>query len=155
VDGKALDELARSAGDLRDKRVLGDLVPRDVKRVRVRAGGQTAVLERKGEDDWRMVEPAKGAANGNKVNDLLYALRGLRWKDIVAPEGQDAGRWGVDAPTLEVALFRGDGGEIATLLVGKHEGDVTYVRTKAQPTVYGVDSRLLGPPPKVPDDFKG
>jgi len=155
VDGKALDELARSAGDLRDKRVLGDLTPRDVKRVRVRAGGQTAVLERKGEDDWRMVEPAKGGANGSKVNDLLYALRGLRWKDIVAPEGQDAGRWGVDAPSLEVALFRGDGGEIATVLVGKRDGDVTYVRTKAQPAIYSVDSRLLGPPPKVPDDFKG
>ena len=155
VDGKALDELARSAGDLRDRRVLGDLAPRDVKRVRVRAGGQTAVLERKGEDDWRMVEPAKGTANGSKVNDLLYALRGLRWKDIVAPEGQDAAKWGVDAPTLEVALFRGDGGEIATVLVGKRDGDVTYVRTKAQPAIYGVDSRLLGPPPKVPDDFKG
>jgi len=155
VDGKALDELARSAGDLRDRRLLGDLTPRDVKRVRVRAGGQTAVLERKGEDDWRMVEPAKGGANGNKVNDLLYALRGLRWKDIVAPEGQDAGRWGVDAPSLEVALFRGDGGEIATVLVGKREGDLTYVRTKAQPAIYSVESRLLGPPPKVPDDFKG
>jgi len=155
VDAKALDELARSAGDLRDKRVLGDLTPRDVKRVRVRAGGQTAVLERKGEDDWRMVEPAKGGANGSKVNDLLYALRGLRWKDIVAPEGQDAGRWGVDAPSLEVALFRGDGGEIATLLVGKRDGEVTYVRTKTQPAIYSVDSRLLGPPPKVPDDFKG
>jgi hypothetical protein len=155
VDGKALDELARSATELRDRRLLGDLVPRDVKRVRVRAGGQTAVLERKGEDDWRMVEPAKGGANGAKVNDLLYALRGLRWKEIVAPAGQDAARFGVDAPTLEVALFKGDGGEIATVIVGKREGELAYVRTKAQPAIYSVESRLLGPAPKVPDDFKG
>ena len=155
VDGKAVADLARSANELRDRRLLGDLTPRDVKRVRVSAGGQTAVLERKGEDDWRMVEPAKGGANGSKVNDLLYALRGLRWKDIVAPEGKEAARWGVDAPTMEIALFRGDGGEIATVLVGKREGDLTYVRTKAQPAVYSVESRLLGPTPKVPDDFKG
>jgi len=155
VDGKALDELARSATELRDRRLLGDLVPRDVKRMRVRSGDQTALLERKGEDDWRMVEPAKDGANGAKVNDLLYSLRGLRWKDIVAPAGQDPARFGVDAPTLEVALFKGDGKEIATVIVGKREGDVAYVRIKAQPAIYSVESRLLGPPPKVPDDFKG
>lgn len=155
VDGKTLEDLARSATELRDRRLLADLVPRDVKRVRVRTGGQTAVLERKGEDDWRMVEPTKGGANGAKVNDLLYALRGLRWKDIVAPAGQDAARFGVDAPTLEVALFKGDGDEIATVLVGKREGELAYVRTKAQPAIYSVESRLLGPTPKVPDDFKG
>ena len=155
VDGKALDDLARSANDLRDRRLLGDLTPRDVKRVRVQAGGQTAVLERKGEDDWRMVEPSKSGANAGKVNDLLYALRGLRWKDIVAPAGQDPARFGMDPPTLEVALFRGDGGEIATVQIGKREGDLAYVRTKAQPAIYSVEGRLLGPPPKVPDDFKG
>ena len=155
VDAKVLDDLSRSATELRDRRLLGDLVPRDVKRVRVSAGGQTAVLERKGEDDWRMLEPAKGGANASKVNDLLYGLRGLRWKEIVAPAGQDAARFGVDAPTLEVALFKGDGGEIATIIVGKREGELAYVRTKAQPAIYSVEGRLLGPVPKVPDDFKG
>ena len=155
VDAKALEDLTRSANDLRDRRLLGDLVPRDVKRVRVRAGGQTAVLERKGEDDWRLVEPTKSSANAGKVNDLLYSLRGLRWKEIVAPAGQDAGRFGLDAPMLEVALFRGDGGEMGTVLVGKREGELAYVRTKAQPAIYSVEGRLLGPIPKVPDDFKG
>jgi len=121
----------------------------------VQAGGQTVVLERKGETDWRTLEPAKGGANAQKVDDLLYTLRSLRWKDIVAPDGQEAGRYGVDAPTLEVALFRGDGGEIATVVVGKREGDLAYVRTRAQPTIYSVEGRSLGPPPKVPDDFKG
>jgi uncharacterized protein DUF4340 len=154
VDGKALDELGRSATELRDRRLLGELSPPDVKRVRVRAGGQTTVLERKGDDDWRMVEPSKASANGNKVTDLLYTLRGLRWKDVVAPDGHDGGRYGTEAPTLEIALFRGDGGEIATVLVGKREGDLTYVRTKAQPAIYSVESRVL-PTPKVPDDFKG
>jgi len=155
VDAKVLEDLSRSATELRDRRLLGDLVPRDVKRVRVSAGGQTAVLERKGEDDWRMLEPAKGGANASKVNDLLYGLRGLRWREIVAPAGQDAARFGVDAPTLEVALFKGDGGEIATIIVGKREGELAYVRTKAQPAIYSVEGRLLGPVPKVPDDFKG
>jgi Domain of unknown function (DUF4340) len=155
VDGKALTELARSENELRDRRLLGALEPKDVKRVRVRAAGQAVVLERKSDTEWRTLEPAKGTANGQKVDDLLYTLRSLRWKDIVAPDGQDAARYGVETPTLEVALFRGDGGEIATVVVGRREGEIAYVRTKAQPTIYSVESRALGPTPKVPDDFKG
>src|SRR5919106_664137 len=155
VDAKALDDLGRSTNDLRDRRLLGTLEPRDIKRVRLQAGGQAMVLERSGDTEWRVLEPAKGAANGSKVDDLLYTLRALRWKDIVAPEGQEPVRYGMDTPALEVALFRGDGGEIATIQVGKREGDLAYVRTKAQPTVYSVETRTLGPAPKVPEDFRG
>jgi Domain of unknown function (DUF4340) len=155
VDAKSLTDLTRSATDLRDRRLIAGLEPKDVKRVRVRAGGQTVVMERKGESEWRMVEPTKGAAKGTKVDDLLYTLRGLRWTDIAAPAGQDAARFGLDAPTLEIALFRGDGGEIATVQVGKREDATAYVRTGAQSPVYRIEGRTLGETPKVPDDFKG
>ena len=155
VDAKALTDLNRSATELRDRRLLGALEPKDIKRVRVRAGGQTVVLERKGDTEWRMVEPTKGAAKGTKVDDLLYTLRALRWTDIAAASGQDAARYGLDAPTLEVALFRGDGGEIATVQVGKREDATAYVRTGAQPAIYKVEGRTLGETPKLPDDFKG
>jgi hypothetical protein len=155
VDAKALGELNRSATDLRDRRLLGNLELKDIKRMRVRAGGQTVVLERKGDTEWRMVEPTKGAAKTAKVDDLLYTLRGLRWTDIAAADGQDPARYGLDAPTLEVALFKGDGGEIATVQVGKRDGANAYVRTGAKPTVYRVEGRTLGETPKVPDDFKG
>jgi Domain of unknown function (DUF4340) len=155
VDAKALGELNRSATDLRDRRLLGNLEPKDIKRVLVRAGGQTVVLERKGDTEWRMVEPTKGAAKTAKVDDMLYTLRGLRWTDIAAADGQDPARYGLDAPSLEVALFKGDGGEIATIQVGKRDGADAYVRTGAQPTVYRVEGRTLGETPKVPDDFKG
>jgi hypothetical protein len=156
VDAKALADLGRSATDLRDRRLFGALEPRDVKRVRVQAGGgQAMVLERKSDTEWRVLEPTKGPANSQKVDDLLYMLRGLRWKELVAPDGQEPARYGLDSPSLEVALFKGDGGEIATVQVGRREGDVAYVRTKSQPAVYSVESRTLGTEPKVPDDFKG
>jgi hypothetical protein len=155
VEASALTDLGRSATDLRDRRLLASLEPRDVKRVRVQAGGQAMVLERKSDSEWRVLEPAKGAANNAKVDDLLYTLRRLRWKEQVAPDGQEPARYGLDTPSLEVALFKADGGEIATVQVGKREGDLAYVRTKGQPAVYSVDSRALGPEPKVPDDFKG
>ena len=92
VEAKALTDLGRSATELRDRRIVAGLEPRDVKRVRIKAGDRTMLLERSGETQWRVVEPAKGAANTQKVDDLLYTLRGLRFKDVAAPEGQEPAR---------------------------------------------------------------
>jgi hypothetical protein len=155
VDATALAELGRSFNDLRDHTLVSGLEPKDVKRLRVRVGGQTVVLERAGDNDWKMLEPSKGAAQSAKAIDVLYMVRALKWKDIVAPDGEDPARYGLDAPSMEVALFRADGSEIATLLVGKREGDRAFVKTKATPAIYAVESRTLGNPPKIPDDFKG
>jgi hypothetical protein len=154
VDGKALANVGRTALELRDRRVFADLQPKDVKRVRVKANGQTAVLERSGESEWKLVEPTKGAARSTKVEDVLYTLRALKWDEIVAAKGETPGRWGLDAPTLEVTLFKADGGEIGTLVLGKREGERYFARTASSP-VYAVSARQMGDVPKVPDDFKG
>ena len=102
-----------------------------------------------------MVEPTKGPAKGGKVDDLLYTARALKWKDMVDPRGEDPRRYGLDVPDLEIALGRGDGGEIGTIQVGKREGDRVFVRTKASPAIYALEARQLGDLPNVPDDFKG
>ena len=155
VDGKALDELSRSADELRDRTLISGLEPRDIKRMRVRAGGQTVVVERSGDADWKLVEGGKGAAKAATVDNLLYALRALKWKTIAAPTGDEPAKYGLDAPTLEVTLVKADGGEAAALLVGKREGDQAWVKLKSSPAIYAVDVKQLGESPKVPDDFKG
>ena len=155
VEAKAVDELARSANDLRDHALFSGVEPKDIKRVRVSAGGQTAILERSGENDWKLVEPTKGSAKATKVEDILFSVRALRWKDIVSPRGDDAAKYGLDAPSMDVVLLKGDGGEVARLSVGKRDGDRAYVRAGNNPTIYAIDARTLGPAPKIPDDFKG
>lgn len=155
VEAAALGDLGRSVTDLRDRRLLGEVEPKEVKRLTVRRAGATAVLEREGETGWRMVEPAKGAARAGRADDLLYAVRALKWKDVIAPGGEEPSRFGLDQPELEITLARADGSEIGTLVVGKKEGERLFVRTKASPAVYAVDARALGDLPKVPDDFKG
>ena len=154
VEAKAIDDLARSVNDLREHALFSGLEPKDIKRLRVRAGGQTAVLERSGDTDWKLLEPIKGAARGPKVEDVLFSVRALRWKDIVSPGGEDAAKFGLDAPSMEVVLLKGDGAELARLTVGKRDGDRAYVRTGAGPTIYAIDARTLGAEPKIPDDFK-
>jgi len=155
VDGKALEEIGRSADDLRDRTLITGLEPRDIKRMRVRAGNQTVVVERSGDADWKVVEGPRGAAKAATVDNLLYALRALKWKTVAAPTEAEPARYGLDVPTLEVALLKADGSETATLLIGKREGDQTWVKLKAAPAVYSVDAKQLGELPKVPDDFKG
>jgi hypothetical protein len=154
VDAKALDGLARSVTDLRDHALLSGLDPKEIKRVRIKSGGEAAVVERSGETDWRLVEPTRAAARPGKVDDLLYMLRALKWKDIVAPGGEDAARYGLDTPSFEVTLLRADGTEIATVLVGKRDGDRVYLKTRAAPAIYAAEARQLGELPKVPDDLK-
>ncbi len=155
VDGKALGEVGRSVTDLRDHTVLSGLEPKDVKRVQVTAGGRRLVLERSGESEWRAIEPAKGAARSGKVEDLLYALRGLKWKDLVAPGGEEPAKYGLDAPSLQVALFRADGTEIGSVLFGKQDADRLYLKTRNAPSIYAADPKQVGGLPKSVDDLKG
>jgi hypothetical protein len=155
VDAEALKDLAKSPTDLRDRALLPFFDPRDVKRMRLKSGGKGMALERKGETEWRVTEPKAGKANENKVTDFLYNLRSLRWKDLVSPTGEGAARYGFDAPALEVTLFKADGKEIGTVVVGRKEGDKAYVRTGASSSVFALDPKQLGDLPKIPDDLQG
>ena len=151
VDGSALTDLGRSLNDLRDRALIGGLDPKEIKRMSLKAGGKSLLLERGGENDWRILEGGKGAVKGSKAEDLLFALRGLRWKDLASG---DPGAHGLDAPVAELGLYRPDGTEIATVLLGKQEGDRRYIKLKSAPTVYVIEANQLEIP-KVPDDFQG
>ena len=155
VEGKALEDLARTASDLRDKSLLPAFELGDVKRARVAGGGKSLLIERKGEAEWQVLEPSKGKAKEGRVSDLLLTLKALRWKEIVSAKGDDAARFGLDRPELEVTLSKADGAELATLLVGKEEGDRTYVRVKTSPSIYVIDSKLVRDLRKAPADIPG
>jgi hypothetical protein len=153
VDGKSLGAVTRTAKDLRDRRIFADLQPKDVTRVRIKAGGQTAVLERSGDAQWKMVEPAKAGAKSAKVEDLLYTLRGLKWDDTVAPSADAPARWGFDPPALGVELFKNGGVEVGRLVIGKREGERVYAQAGTGP-VYAIPARQLGDIPKSTDELK-
>jgi hypothetical protein len=144
VSATAAEDLVKTADDLRDKTLLPGLEPAEVKRARLVGGGKTLVVERRGDGDWRVVEPAAGPTKEGKVNDLVFALRAARWKGIVSPSGAEAARYGLEPPALELTLSRADGREIATLQLGAQEGNLSYVRVKSGPAVYTVENQLLG-----------
>lgn len=155
VDGSALKDLSRTVNDLRDHTVLSGLEPKDVKRLVLTTGGQSLTVERSGDTDWKVIEPAKGAAKSSKVEDFLYTLRGLKWKDVAAPGGEEPAKYGLDKPGVEARLFRADGTEIAAILFGKQEGERLYLKTRAAPAIYAADPKQVGTLPKSVDEFKG
>jgi hypothetical protein len=154
VQASLLTEVGRALTELRDRTLVAGLDPKDIKRLQIRRGNSTVLLERKGDTEWRFLEGGKGEARGNKVDDILYALRGLKWKEIAAPRGEDPGRFGLEAPAAEIRLYRADGTTAETVWLGKSEGDRLYLKTAAAPTVYVVDDKLLQLP-KIPDDLQG
>jgi hypothetical protein len=142
VQGKALAELAPGVAELRDRTVFPAFDLGDVKRARVTGGDKPLVVEKSGETDWKQVEPTRGATKDGRVANGLLALKALKWKEIASKGGDDA-TYGLDKPELEMSVFKADGSEVGTLLVGKSDGAVTYVKVKAEPGIYAVSSKDL------------
>lgn len=153
VDAKALADLSRSVQDLRDRSLFGGVEPRDVTRVSIQRKDQTLVLERKGEEDWQLVAPRQGKARGGRVSDLLWTLRNLKWRDLVAEHGWEPARYGLDAPATTITLAGKDGKTIAALAIGTREKGEAYVRVPDQPALYAVESKSLGEIPATPEDL--
>lgn len=142
VEGKALSELTPGVALLRDRTVFPSFDLGDVKRARVAGGDKPLVVEKTGETEWKEVEPTRGATKDGRVANVLLALKALKWKEIASKGGDDA-KFGLDKPELEMTVFKGDGSELGTLLVGRSDGAVTYVKLKAEPGIFAVSSKDL------------
>jgi hypothetical protein len=154
VEAKFLQEMAKSVTDFRDRILLGSFETKDVKRLQIKSGGQTMLIERRGENQWRLLEPKKGKAREGAVNDLLLTLRALKWSEQVSVKGEEGARYGLDQPSFEVTLWKSDGSEMASLIVGRKDKDKAYLKTRASPSLYAVPAKQLGNLPTTPDDLR-
>jgi hypothetical protein len=155
VDATALAELARGVTDLRDRSLAESFDTKDVARITIQRPSVTLVLDRTGtgEEDWQLGAPKKGKARGSRVSELLWTLRNLKWKDLVAEQGWDPSRYGLDAGATTVTLAGKDGKALVALAVGKQEGDLTYVRIPGQPALYAIEVKTLGDLPSTPEEL--
>jgi len=148
-----VEELSRSPQDLQDRAVFAKFEPRDVTRVQIERAGQTFALERTGEEDWQLVAPRRGKARGPRVSELVWALRNLRWRELAAAPGAEAGRYGLDPPATTITLTGKDGNTAAALQVGTREKEDVYVRVAGRPAVYAVEAKSLGDIPASAEDL--
>jgi hypothetical protein len=155
VDASALEDLARGVMDLRDRSLAEAFDTKDVTRIKIQRPSVTLSLDRSGpgEEDWQLVAPKKGKTRGGRVSELLWTLRNLKWKDLVAEAGWDPARYGLDTGATTVTLAGKDGKTIVALAVGKQEAGVTYVRIPGQPALYAIDAKTLGDLPGTPEEL--
>jgi hypothetical protein len=155
VEATALEELARGVADLRDRSLAEAFDTKDVTRITIQRPAVTLTLDRTGtlEEDWQLSAPKKGKARGGRVSELVWTFRNLKWKTLVAEQGWDPGRYGLDAAATTVTLTGKDGRAIAALAVGKQEGGLTYVRVPGQPALYAIESKTLGDLPTAPEEL--
>jgi hypothetical protein len=144
VDAAALSDLARSVQDLRDRALFATFDARDVTRVEIRRGETVLALERKGESEWRLVQPKTGKARAGRVDDLVWGLRALKWKALVSEQDWEPARYGLDTPPATVTLLGKDGKTVAALALGRREAGDAFARVPGQPALYQIDARGLG-----------
>jgi hypothetical protein len=155
VEAKALEDLTRGVADFRDRSLAEAFDTKEVARITIQRPNVTLTLDRTGtlEEDWQLSAPKKGKARGGRVSELVWTLRNLKWKDLVAEQGWDPARYGLDASATTVSLVSKDGKAIAALAVGKQEAGVTYVRIPGQPALYAIESKTLGDLPTTPEEL--
>ncbi len=148
VKSGVFDQLKKTSFDLRYRKILS-FTPEQVKKIQVKYAETPLLLEKDG-DIWKSKEPEKKELLTYKVNNLMYDLEDLEFKEEILTPEADLGIYGLHDPKIELTLLEEKDKEIFTLLVGKQqEGkDVLYVKFATANTVYAIDAAFLDELPK-------
>jgi hypothetical protein len=86
---------------------------------------------------WNTIGMSAGRADVGKVTDLLTRLSQLETTPTIKDSATDLKPFGLDKPQGKI-LVRGHGDESLTLLIGKDENKLLYVRNSTEPFIYSV-----------------
>jgi hypothetical protein len=148
----------RTIFDLRNKKLLA-FETEAIQKIHLQYPTSALTMERQG-DAWRLSEPQKQAIQERwKVDNLLYELSALQYAKLVADTVQDSALYGLDAPQLQVTLWRRDGTRIGPLSIGKaadpgsDNTPLVYAQTDPHAPLYAVKAEFLSHLPKTPADL--
>ena len=107
----------RETNGWRDKH-LWEFVPSSVTEAYFKFA-ENAFRVKKEAEEWQLLEPETGKANGVKIESELKALSELEGAGYVVKTLEEAG---LDKPESEIRLKMADGGEIAVFISAENEG---------------------------------
>jgi hypothetical protein len=129
-----LRSLDKTPGQLRDKTVLAFDTASVGTITLERSDGQGFVVVRDGAG-WKFEGGGDETPQGAVIQRLLDDVRDLRGAEIASEAATDLAPFGLDAPSLRIALADKDGKDLGTVLATKK--DVTYYTMRAgTPTVF-------------------
>ncbi len=128
--------LARSAFELRDKRVLR--FERDqADGLEITADGRVPVTFTRANSDWRVTAPVNARGDYGAIEGLLTRLSTTMMSGIETTDLTDLKKYGLDQPSSSIVIKAGS--TTATLAVGTSVEGKAYARDMARPMVFTVD----------------
>ncbi|MFP5379362.1 MAG: DUF4340 domain-containing protein [Vicinamibacteria bacterium] len=141
---------ARSAFDLRDKRVLR-VTRGDVERVEIVEGAQTIRFARAGEA-WRLEQPYAARGDFSTIDGLVTRLASTPMTSVVAEQVGALAPYGLDRPAFTVRL--GAGSTTAELVLGREEDGRVYARDQSRAMVFTVEPSLAGDLGRTAEEYR-
>ena len=128
--------LARSAFELRDKRVLR--FERDkADGLEITAAGRVPVTFTRTNSDWRVTAPVNARGDYGAIEGLLTRLSTTMMSGIETTDLTDLKKYGLDQPSSSIVVKAGS--TSATLAVGTSAEGKAYARDLARPMVFTID----------------
>jgi hypothetical protein len=152
VDESLAQTLEQKPDDLRDRRIAR-LNPDLVDRITIKTKGQTTTQLSRKEGRWMISDQNDAPADADMVDRLFNSLNSSDVSRFVSDSASDLTSYGLDAPALEFAFSsyssentaEENAGEtrIATLAIGRLEGENYYARVEEEPYIVALPKRLV------------
>ena len=114
--------------------------------------GETVIELRRRGEAWHITAPTSAEADGLALQNIVSALAFVRFREVVSEQARDGARYGLVPPEREIVLRKHDGTAIATVRVGRREGDRRYAALGGGPRIYAVPADAFD---KVAADVEG
>jgi hypothetical protein len=126
----------------------------DVREIKVRAGDAAWAASKK-DNGWELTAPIAALANGGKIDNLLYALSGLKAKEFVLENksDEDIRKNGLDKPEYEARLSMPTGNKEAVITLHKSD-DKVYAAGSLSNKIVLVDGAILNDLGKKADEYR-
>ena len=144
--------LAKTAGALRDKTVLGFDAARVGKTVLTRKDGTAVTMVRGANGDWQLEGPDASKAKPATIERFVDDVHDLRGADVVADGTIDLAAWNLTAPDLRIDLTDKESKPVGSVLAARKDGKY-YVARDGGTTVFEVRDYMFTRLDKQPRDF--
>ncbi len=143
--------LSKTAGQFRDKTVLGFDPARVGRAVLERKDGGNVTLAR-ADGGWRIEGAEAKKPKDTVITSFLADVRELRGSDVAAEPARDLKPFGLDTPDLRVTLTDKENQPIGAVLIAKHDGKYFVMRAGSE-TVFEARDYMYARLDKQPKDF--
>jgi hypothetical protein len=88
-----------------------------------------------------------------KLTSALYTLGNLKGASVVAEDGSDAGKYGLDNPQWTYTIYGEGGAELAKIIIGAQNGTRFYIQKVGSPRVFDVEKSVVDAFPKTTEEL--